>query len=355
MPKQTIVYATCSATCEIVTLTLDLVSGKLAERSRTVVPNGGNQLAGAMPLGFSNDKRFLYASLRTPPIQFSTYAIDAVTGALSHLRRTELGGSPAVMTPDRAGRFLLAVSYTDDVLTVNRIGGDGAVGETVQIVKTPSHPHGLAVNPANRLVYVPCMADAVILTYGFDAKSGKLTEKPLMSSPRRPGGGAKLIIYDHQDKWLYALNEYDATVDVLTADPKTGELTTIQSVSSLPEDMAGGPERPLPPPRPGIGAGALLLSPDGSLLFTSDRPTISLSMFGVDSQTGRLTPLATAAGEPIPRGAAVDPTGKFLLCNGLQSGSIAVYDIDAPKRALRRRSDLKIGPTVDWIELISVG
>jgi len=121
----------------------------------------------------------------------------------------------------------------------------------------------------------------------------------------------------------------------------------------LPEDIAR-PGRPLPAPRPGIGAGDIHLSPDQRFLYASDRPTNSLAVFRVAPETGMLTPVHSVAGEPIPRGFAIEPGGRFLFCGGLETGRVVSYRVDHETGKLHRLSALQIGATVDAIEPVRI-
>jgi 6-phosphogluconolactonase len=82
------------------------------------------------------------------------------------------------------------------------------------------------------------------------------------------------------------------------------------------------------------------------------RSTNTLAAYRVDGTTGRLTALGSVASEPSPRGFAIDPSGRFLLCAGQTSNRVGVYRIDTENGELTPIGGLSVGGNPNWIEFL---
>jgi 6-phosphogluconolactonase len=80
---------------------------------------------------------------------------------------------------------------------------------------------------------------------------------------------------------VYLLNEFDATLNVLPYDAKSGTLKPpAQTVSTMP-----------PGSQAKSWAADLHLTPDGKYLYASERTTSTLAAFRIDPKTGKLARL----------------------------------------------------------------
>ena len=346
-----IIYASHSPTSEIVALALGGEDGSLRELSRTVVPHQGPQETGSLQLALARRSRRLYATLQAAPFVLASFGIDLPSGKLQLLGMTTLPRHSGYLTLDPAESRLFSVSYSDHLLTVSPIDAEGAAGLPVTAMTTSLNPHGVVAHPGNGTLYVGAMRGNRISAFRLE-DDGTLVPRPDAGALPRPGVGPKFVILDEGGRRLYLLNEYDATVDVFVVDPADGGLRLLQSLSILPADIAT-PWRPLPPARPGIGAGDIQLSPDGRFLFASDRPTNSLASFLVDPEHGTLRGVGTVEAEPIPRSFAITEDGRWLIAAGFTSGRVVSYSIDEETGELQRHCEFKIGDTVDAVATLT--
>jgi 6-phosphogluconolactonase len=105
----------------------------------------------------TSDGKQLFAAVRSEPYSLFNYRIDAKTGALTWTGTSPMPDSMVYISIDRAGKWLLAVSYGGDVLSVQAIGADGRVaGESTQLIPSGGiKPHAILVDKTNKFVYVP--------------------------------------------------------------------------------------------------------------------------------------------------------------------------------------------------------
>jgi 6-phosphogluconolactonase len=320
------------------------------------VPAAGQMV---MPMTVSPDKRFLIAGIRTKPFTAQTYSIDSATGALKSVGTGPLHESYPYIYLDRAGRFLLGASYGAHLVTVNPVGADGRVGETLQVIPTALNAHAIITDNTNRFVFVPHLGTDQIFQFRFDAKTGRLAANTPPVVQMKAGSGPRHLITSADNRFVYLLNELTATVTTLALDGKTGLLTEVSSVSALPPEsklVPGGPRGPAAPKRDrsnDIWASDLHLTPNGKFLYAAERTSSSLGAFSVDSSTGKLTWLGSTPTEKQPRGFRIDPTGRYMVVSGEKSDTLSTYSIDPSTGALKPIGKYPTGKGSNWVEVVS--
>ena len=317
-----------------------------------------------MPMVVSPDRRFLYAASRSKPYAVHAYTIDRATGALTLLASSPLVDSFPFISLDRTGRFLFGASYGGNLISVNAVGPDGRVAaDPRQIIAIGRNAHSIRVDATNTFVFVPTLGTDQIFEFTFNASSGFLSSSTPPLLQLKAGTGPRHLVFSQDNRFVYVLSELLATVTTLSLDPKTGLLTEVASASGLPANSTlrpGAPRGAVGDPNAvprntdnDIWAADLHLTPDGRLLYISERTSSSLSGFRVDAATGTLTYLGTTSTEKQPRGFAIDPSGKFLVAAGEKSPTISVYAIDAASGGLRLLHQHPTGKGANWVEIVA--
>src|SRR5215813_4019054 len=338
----------------------------------TLQPDGSLQLGErfkadkiVMPMAVSPDRRFLIAAVRSKPYRAFSYSIDRGSGALTPVGTGLLAESMPYISLDRSGRFLLGASYGANLVSVNPVGGDGRVGEPLQVIPTARNAHSIRTDNSNRFVFAPHLGTDQVFQFLFDENSGRLTANTPPVLQLKQGTGPRHLIVSQDNRFIYLLNELTGTVTTLALDPRTGLLTELDSVSVLP------PETKLVPgmPRGAVGtpganqaprntdndiwAADLHLTPNGRFLYASERTTNTLGAFRVDGASGKLTYLGSTPAEKQPRGFAIDPTGRFAVVAGEKSDTLSSYAIDAEHGALKLIGRYPTGKGANWVEILA--
>ena len=175
----------------------------------------------------------------------------------------------------------------------------------------------------------------------FDAATGKIAPNSPAEIGTAPGAGPRHFVFHPNRRWLYLLNELDATVNAYAFDSASGLLSPLQTVSAMPPGSQAKPS-----------AADIHVTPDGKFLYASERTTSTLAAFQIDAQTGRLSPLGNTPTETQPRGFAIDPRGAFLLAVGQQSHHLTVYAIDRETGRLDERARYPMGQNPNWVEIV---
>ena len=114
------------------------------------------------------------------------------------------------------------------------------------------------------------------------------------------------------------INELFCTVTAFQFDARTGELVELQTISTL--DV---------PLQKGFSTAEVQVHPSGRFLYGSNRGHDSITVFAIDSASGRLDRVQVeSSGGTTPRNFGIDPTGNYLLAANQNSDNVVVYRID---------------------------
>jgi 6-phosphogluconolactonase len=275
----------------------------------------------------------------------SAFAIQPETGKLSLLNQvSSRAEGPAHITLDQTGRHVLVSNYTTGSVAVFPVK-DGRLGEATSFVQHKGssvnpqrqagpHAHAIALSPDNRFAIVADLGLDQLLAYSFDAAKGTLGANPQITRAS-PGAGPRHLIFSADGRFLYVINELQSTVAAYAYNAATAALHELQIVSTLPKDFKGNST-----------AAEIQVHPSGKFVFASNRGNDSITVFTIDSNTGRLTRVETdSTGGKTPRSFAIDPTGSWLLAANQDSDNIVVFRID--------RKTGHLTPTGDVVQSLS--
>ena len=301
---------------------LDLETGKLS--AGTLVAETPNPTFLAIRSGGG----FLYAANETNPGEVSAYAI-AADGALKFLnKQSAKGGGTCHITVDPAGKNVLIANYGSGSVAVLPIKTDGSLAEASAFdqhtgssadparQKEP-HAHSIYADSQAKFVYACDLGTDKINGYKYDASKGTLTSDETATGTVAPGSGPRHLALHPKQDFAYVINEMLSTVTAFRRDPASGALTEIGTVSTLPADFTGK-----------SSTAEIFVHPNGKYLYGSNRGHDSIAAFEIEHDGG-LAPIGhTPIGGKVPRSFAIDPTGRWLLAAGQDSGDISVFKID---------------------------
>jgi 6-phosphogluconolactonase len=270
----TFVYVGNAESNEVYVLQLDPQNGDLAVIDKTPIP-GIEKPGISTPMSVSPDRRVLYVGTRGEPKAAAGFAIDPSSGKLKYVASGPLADSLAYIAVDRTGRFLLGASYPGHRVTVNPIGSPGTVSPPQQVLENYPNAHAIFADPANRFVLVPTLGNDRINQFAFDAATGRLTPTTSPAAEARPKAGPRHFVFHPGGKLVYVIGELDGAVYVFDYNAATGDLKQKQVVSALPAGFQGKPS-----------AADLHITPNGKFLYGSERTTSTLAGFQVDAATG---------------------------------------------------------------------
>jgi len=320
------------------------------------------ELAAATPnpsfLALTPDARFLYAVNEVnayggkPSGSVSAFTLHKDTGLLTALNKQSTeGADPAHLSVDRDGRTLLVANYTGGSVASFPIAADGSLGPMISFVQhtgksvnpdrqTAPHAHQILTDPRNQFVYVADLGLDKVMIYRFEGANHTITPAAPPSASVKAGSGPRHLTLDASGAHAYVINELACTITAFTRDPSNGSLTELQTISSLPPGVT---------PEKSYSTAEIVLAPSGKYLYGSNRGHDSISVYGVDSASGRLTFVAnTKLPGKTPRGFAITPDGSYLFAAHQNSNSVAVFKIDKATGTLTATAtSVTVGKPVD--------
>ena len=286
-------------------------------------------------LVMSPSRRYLYAVNEVEEFAgkksgaLSAFAMDQRTGDLRLLnQQPSLGGSPCYVTVDRTGKCVLVANYSGGNVAVLRVLRDGSLGEATDVKQNEGssinterqqgpHAHCVELHPTNRFAYVCDLGADKIMIFRFDRRQGKLVPGKTPWVKAKPGAGPRHLTFHPSGKYAYVMNEMHVTVTAYTYS-SDGCLKEMQTVPALPRE-----------PTVEDSGADIHISPDGRILYCSNRGHDIVTAFKVNQRNGSLSFIAhEPTGGKTPRNFAIDPTGAFLLVANQRSDNIVSFRRD---------------------------
>lgn len=271
----------------------------------------------------------------------SSFAIAPATGDLTPIDQQPSGGAdPCFVAVDRTGRDLLVANYTAGSVAVIPTGDDGHLRAASAVVRHTGsgpvanrqdgpHAHEIVLDATERFAFAVDLGADRIFAYRFEAGAGTLVpaDPPEVALPL--GSGPRHLAWHPSGRFLYVVNELSSTVTSLRYGERRDKLTfqLFQTSPTVPRGYTG-PNR----------AAEIAVSPDGDVLYASNRGHDSIAVYAIDRKTGILAARGhVATGGRSPRHFAIDPSGRWLLVANEESDAITVFELDPvtghPRRA----------------------
>lgn len=242
----------------------------------------------------------------------SSYVVDATTGRLKWIGRTQTETNPQSVTVDPSGRYAYVANNGSNTVSQYKIGTDGALSPILSnaTVGTDQYPVSVAVHPSGKYAYVANQFGTVSqYTVNND---GSLTA--LSPTSVAAGQLPTSVAVDPSGKYAYVTNSGDNTVSQYTIGAD-GSLTPMSSATVVT----------------GSGPYAITVASSGKYAFVVNHNsgnTGSVSEYAIGSD-GSLTALASSA-EPTgtgPVSITVDPTAHYAYVPNKDGNNISQYAI----------------------------
>lgn len=304
-------------------------------------------------LAFHPFRPFLYAANELKEFEgaaggaVSAFAVDAATGELTFLNQKPThGADPCHLAVDPAGRWVLVANYSGGSVCVLPLHEDGSLGDATDVVQhrgssvhavrqAGPHVHYVTFDRDGRHVFVCDLGMDKVTIYRLDAARGVLEPHATPSVPARPGAGPRQIVLHPHGAFAYTINELDSTITAFRYDAAGGNLSEMQTVSTLPPGFTGH----------STGA-ELQISPSGDHLYASNRGHDSIAIFAIDRAEGTLTCTGHESTRGrTPRSFALDGAGEWLLAANQDSDTIAVFRVHRASGRLTPSGDPLASPT----------
>ena len=164
---------------------------------------------------------------------------------------------------------------------------------------------------------MPDLGTDQVVIYDADISTGQL--KPHGHGDCPAGSGPRHFVLHPNGRFAYVVDELWLGVTAFKYDAEAGQLTSFQTISTLPNVKREGAN----------SASAIRITPDGRYLYAANRGHDSIAAFKIDPDSGNLSfvELEAVRGSH-PRDFNIDPSGKWLLAAGRDSNTISVFRIN---------------------------
>lgn len=294
---------------------LDLKDGSLSEATLAVETSSPSFVA------FHPSGKFMYA-VNEGTAALSAFSIDAKSGKLTFLNsQPSQGGAPCHLVVDQTGKNVLAANYSGGSCICIPIGADGQLGKATSFHKhvgPRTNGHSIHVDKNNKFALCCDLGLDQVITYAFDAATGKMTQHSVFNTPK--GSGPRHFAWHPDGKTAYINGESNLTVIACDYNADKGQLVQKQVLSTLPKDVK----------RKGGSTAETVVHPSGKFVYVSNRdPYNSIAIFSVDPDTRKLTAVGhQSKGVKTPRNFAIEPTGKYMLVANQSGGNVIVFRIN---------------------------
>lgn len=238
------------------------------------------------------------------------------------------GSDPCHIAIAPGGAFLSVTNFAGGSVIVFSLDEDGGIrgeqqffqheGHSIHPVRQQGpHAHSAVFSLDGRHMLVPDLGLDQVAVYSYCGN----TVKPdgTKQFPVRPGSGPRFGEFDGSGHNFYLIHELGSKV--LHCRYEDGVLTGCDAVGTLPDGYRGENI-----------CSDLHLTPDGSLLYASNRGHDSIVCYRVH-EDGSLKPVGHyGCGGRTPRNFAIDLSGKYLLAGNQDSNNITVFRIEADGR-----------------------
>ena len=327
------VYVTVSDENRIAVFQMD--DGELTEAGS--VPAGD----GPTPLAAHPGGRFLYTAARKTP-SLHWFHRDPDTGAIRPAGNVPLEADPCFIATDGGGGYLFSAYYRAGMVTTHGIEGDGSLTDSpVDRVETAVKAHCIQSDATGRYALVPHTGPNRVYQFLFDAETGKLRPNDIPFWEAAAGEEPRHFCFHPALDVVYISNEKGSSVTACRFDPSSGTLSSFQSLSTLPEGWDGQNT-----------CAQIHITSSGRHLYVSNRGHDSIAGYALDAADGRMTPFGQRPTEAVPRAFNVDPSGRFLIAAGRDTGRLAVYRIGADSGLLEPLDVVSVGARPMWVLIL---
>jgi len=311
--------------------TLDLVTGALG------APELAAKAPNPTFIALSPDRKLLFAvsanakwasSFRVNPTAAALAVIEQAPAGS--------GPTPCHITVSSDGGLILAANYHLGEAAIVPLHGDGTLGQPRVIAHSghgpdpkrqdQPHVHSTYFSPDDRFALICDLGLDRIFTYRIDEPAVSLAAGQPPYVAGKPGAGPRHLAFSPSGLHVYVISEMGNIITTYDYAPANGALTPRGSVSVLRGDYTGESK-----------AAEVAVHPNGHFVYGSARGPETLSVFAADPRTGDLTAVETVdCGGKGPRGFSLSPDGAWLVCAHQDSNSLCSFKVDAETGRLTR-------------------
>lgn len=240
------------------------------------------------------------------------------------------GNGPCHLALSHDGRFVAGAGYGDGTLGFFGLEPDGRLTPALASFRNSGsgpvadrqegpHMHFAAFSPDDKFVLACDLGTDEVLS--FPVQGGQLGDP--VRTKTHAGAGPRHLVFNKAGDRVYVNGELDNTLMVFRRDPATGAMREVLSLSTIPKDFAEYTK-----------TSEIVMHPDGRTVYVSNRGHESVAAFTLDAGDKVSLLGIYPAGVKEPRGMDIDPTGRWMVVAGQNSGDIVSLPCDPVSHGL---------------------
>jgi 6-phosphogluconolactonase len=179
-----------------------------------------------------------------------------------------------------------------------------------------AHAHLANFDPSNRFVLASDTGGDYIYVYRVDPQSRTFTNVKALKT--RPGIALRHSAFHRRWPYVFIIHERESSLASYRFDSKTGDVSLIQTVPTVPAYFTG---RNAPTD--------IRVHPNGKFVYGGNRGHDSIASFRIEESTGRLTLVdVVPAGGSNCREFNFEPSGKYMFVANMESNNIVTFAVD---------------------------
>ncbi|MEM9367174.1 MAG: beta-propeller fold lactonase family protein [Planctomycetota bacterium] len=265
---------------------------------------------------------------------------------LTLIDQISLTSKPSYLRVDPTGRFLLSSHYSSGRVQVHRLEVDGKLQPSpVQDLAVAERAHCVSMDWKGRHALVPHTRPNLITQFRFDARSGRLfpASRPVLER-EADSGPRHLVFHPHDPALVLGSDEQGCSVTSYRFDEKDGNLTKLQTVSSLPEGGVQGR----------VSTSDIHVHPNGETVYVANRGQGSIAVLRLNPESRQMTPIQFMKCPPTVRSFAITPDGQQLWAAGQRTGNLIRYHIGSDGK-LDEQDSFEVGKGLWWLSFLPTG
>jgi len=235
--------------------------------------------------------------------------------------------APCHINIDNSDSFVFVSNYVGGVVMEYKRNDDGSLTKIDKLELNNinssentgnSHAHAVTIPDNNQHIYISDLGNDKIWIYDFDESTGQLTPNQQPFAEVDKGGGPRHFVFSPNQQFAYSVNELNSTVTAFSYDNASGGLTSIQTISTLPDDFEGN-----------NSCAEIAIHPGGKFLYASNRGHNSIVAFEINQSSGELQTIShqNTKGE-FPRFFTLNNDGTLIYVANQNTSTIALLKIE---------------------------
>jgi 6-phosphogluconolactonase len=294
-------------------------------------------------LQVSPDNRFLVVVNETATAegQGTVSSFRITDDSLKWLSQQPSGGAHPCHVDIHQNGFVLVSNYTGGNISLLHLNSEGMLSEPDDISQhkgrgtTPRqegpHAHSAKFVQGSNEIISADLGTNELWFYLLDSNRHKLKLQQSPTLAMKPGAGPRHFIFHPSGKWIYVLNELNATITQIEKQ-KDGTYKPIGSVSTLPQNYSA-PNK----------SADIHITKDGKYLYASNRGHNSIAIFRVAKETGKLTRKGFQQTQiNWPRNFSLSPDSHYVVVTNKNSHEIVSFRRNQKTGMLHFRSKIMV-------------